>query len=825
MTKDEIKNTVLPHLRNQFERGFPILFTGAGFSLGAKTRSGHPVLTVDELKKELWSICFPDEAFELGTTLQDLYDTALRYHKTRLGELLTRSFTVDPDSLPDWYRTFFSMPWSRCYTVNIDDLDAASSRRFALPRRVQSISATSSSEGARAAGDDPLLDSVHLNGSLADVPDNVTFSVLQYSERLLRAEPWYVRLMADLVTRSLVFVGTKLDEPPLWQHLEMRRNRGARGTRELRPRSYLVTPQLDRARVALLSEFNVSWLPMTGEEFASEVLSHMDDAVAKGIALVTRSTRNALATPVTIPEVSSLAAGNPDEKTEFLLGQEPAWADLHSGRAIERQSDAGVWQLTKAGLDRKDCKGLVVITGTAGSGKSAALMRVALRLVAEGTRAGWIDKESRLSHRDIRQAIRGDDAPSVLCIDDADLLGNDLSNLVREICLSGKFPLVIVAIRSTRLDRFLNFARLERIPRDDIAMPPLSDSDIAGLIDALDNDNRLGVLKGLPRVEQEKAFRNNAGRQLLVAMIQATSGRRFEEKVMDELAGLEPDAQFVYALVMVASNFRCDLSRQDLLVGSGDQSNLALNLVDQLVKRHVIFESPSRDGSVRARHRVIADIVVNELQKTGQLAPVLMGLARIAAVKVNPSMPRSARPWRLVRLVISHDFLKRTIGPQQARNLYASVEPLLEWDGHYWLQRGSLEVEEDRLNLAGNFLGQARSLSPDDPLVENEWAYLLFRKAILSPGASDAPRMAGDAIAILRDLIDSRGDGDPYPFHVLGSQGLSWCRRGISKRDDKISLLRDLLAHVKDGCKRHPMAKDLVDLHRDLERELLSFAV
>jgi hypothetical protein len=49
----------------------------------------------------------------------------------------------------------------------------------------------------------------------------------EVAERLAnRVDPWYLRLTADLFTRCFVFVGTSLDEPPLWQHLAIRRERG-----------------------------------------------------------------------------------------------------------------------------------------------------------------------------------------------------------------------------------------------------------------------------------------------------------------------------------------------------------------------------------------------------------------------------------------------------------------------------------------------------------------------------------------------------------------------------------------------------------------------
>jgi hypothetical protein len=231
--------------------------------------------------------------------------------------------------------------------------------------------------------------------------------------------------------------------------------------------------------------------------------------------------------------------------------------------------------------------------------------------------------------------------------------------------------------------------------------------------------------------------------------------------------------------VAVASNFRFALSGEDILIGCGDRSNEALNLVDQLVRRNVIVRASGTVGLVQARHRVIAEIILNDLQKTGQLAEVLIGLTQVAAVKVSASMPRSSRPWRLLRSLISHDFLKRTVNVPLARNIYGAIEHLLSWDSHYWLQRGSLEVELDEVPTAENFLNQAKSLAEDDPLVETEWAYLLFRKAILSPGSTVAPELAKQATASLEDLIERRGRTDRYPYHVLGSQGLSWSRRGI----------------------------------------------
>lgn len=73
-------------LRAQASRGELILFTGAGFSAGAKDRSGRSVPTVGELKRELWQLCYLTDAYDDASSLGDLYAAALRKSKSPVAE-------------------------------------------------------------------------------------------------------------------------------------------------------------------------------------------------------------------------------------------------------------------------------------------------------------------------------------------------------------------------------------------------------------------------------------------------------------------------------------------------------------------------------------------------------------------------------------------------------------------------------------------------------------------------------------------------------------------------------------------------------------------
>lgn len=821
MISADIKRTLVPHLAGQLERGLAVLFTGAGFSMACKNIRDEPMPSARKLRELLWDLCFPGKPFSAQSSLPDLYSFAQIRQSNQMSGLLRSSLTVQEESIPDFYRAIFSLPWYRCFTLNIDNVATAVSARYTLPRPTVAVSATAIGGTGTTSNDAATrLEVIHLNGTLEDLPDNVTFSPMQYAERLSRPDPWYVAFVANLLSHSIVFMGTTLEESPLWQHIEMRKMRGGRKMQELRPRSYLIIPDLDPAKQALLTEFNVMWVPATAEQFSSEILPELQEAAARGITGLLRN-RGARGEKLRLPHVSELA-NSPLQASEFLLGTEPIWADIQAGRAIERDHDQSLWAKIEAAL-AQDVPGVVVVSGTAGAGKSTALMRAALHLTAEGKHVGWLDKDSDYSPREIRISLRAPDAPEIIAIDDADLFGQELANLVREIAASEKNPLIITAIRAGKIDRVLSPIALGHTPLVESVVPHLSDGDIGALIDVLDRENRLGKLKGKSRAEQEAMFRVLAGRQLLVAMLSATSGEPFKEKPIQELNDLSSEGRQVYALIAVASAFRFHISRDEIIMASGDRSNAALNALEALTRRHIVTTAP--DGSLKARHRVISDLILDELQRTGELSGVIEGLSFVAATKVTPELRRNARPWRMLRSLLNHEFLARAIYPDPARNLYSGLEQLLSWDYHYWLQRGSLEVEFGSVALAENFLSQARGLTPDDPKVETEWAYLLFRKALESPIAPESSKFVQEAVEILNDLIDRPGQADSYPYHVLGSQGLSWARRSPASRQDKQRFLAQVLGRLDQAKDIFTRSPEIIQLHADIKREYLMMSV
>lgn len=183
------------------------MFTGAGFSRLATAKNDKPIPSAWELRHVLWPLAFPNQPIDEESTLGDIYDCATRNAGNRVGEVLNECLKVKSDTIPDPYLIWFSMPWRRIYTLNVDDLDDAVQRKYTLPRPIKSLSAF---KGDLPTDGDLL--SIHLNGRVDDYPE-MTFSPRQYGERTARPDPWYQHLVADLLSHPVIFVGTQLDEP------------------------------------------------------------------------------------------------------------------------------------------------------------------------------------------------------------------------------------------------------------------------------------------------------------------------------------------------------------------------------------------------------------------------------------------------------------------------------------------------------------------------------------------------------------------------------------------------------------------------------------
>ena len=157
--------------------------------------------------------------------------------------------------------------------------------------------------------------------------------------------------------------------------------------------------------------------------------------------------------------------------------------------------------------------------------------------------------------------------------------------------------------------------------------------------------------------------------------------------------------------------------------------------------------------------------------------------------------------------------------------MFQDLEDVCKDDYHYWLQRGSFEVQFGSLTLARTWLSHAKDGGEHDHRVHTEWAYYLLKSARSQPTASDAADRIAEGQSILIDYMEGYGERDSYPWHVYGSQMLGWSRAARLSDDERAELLREVIARIETGVSKHRGDADLRGLLRDLQNDLLSIAI
>lgn len=607
-----------------------------------------------------------------------------------------------------------------------------------------------------------------------DTPQDFSdaWSVLGTDARSL----WFRRFQAELLTRPVVFLSGAANSPALWEILRIARS--AFGEDDF-PR-FLVAPEgtsTDRAR---LREAGLRHIRMSPSDFVQHRLGSGIQVLAEGRRVLNEEytgTRNG----VGVVRVAHLVDDAPAGSREFLIGQDPTWGDIKdkkiaaqlslANRIVERARPAEGGRLP-----------MVLIKGTAGSGKTTALMQVAYQLHKEGTNTGWVDRKASLSPREIEQQASQHRFEAIF-VDDVDIFTNRAASLLKNLNDDGRV-LVIAAIRVTRQSELDAGFPAEIIKSDEL----LTDDDLEKIIKALEKNALIGKLKQYIFMRQKVAsLREKCDKGLLAAMIEAVTGTSLTQKVKSEFEELKPIQRAPYAVVSFSDSSlvfqQRGIEEVDLLEivshpDAPDRSHRAA--VKQLVSMNLLVRTD--DGRLHCRQRTIADTVVETVLQDRKddlewvVAKLLLFYAgRSWQIKDNRDRDRSA----MIKL-LNHNTIQRLgLDAASARRIYDAAHQFLDNDHHYWLQRAEYEAEQGKLDLAKNHL-EAAKVCPggaEDRLVITADARVRLRSSMRHPANSQLIQAAKDALHDLSTVADKYRSQAPHAFVALAREGSRWLEK------------------------------------------------
>lgn len=407
------------------------LLLGAGASLGGHSADGRPlpgsVGFAAELISALGLSVAPD------TPLPYVWEAALH----RVGSerdlvsrhLIPRFRGCQPG--PE-QRALPTFPWTRIFTFNVDDVVEAAYR--AAPSRLQEVVPLHfDSEYREAELEQDRVQLIYLHGSVAWPGEPVVFGPPAYAAAATKQHTWWHVLADTFLSQPMIVVGASLREPDFEAYLALKR----RSPVPLSVPSFFVSPDIDDAVVATCSRLGlvpvaakmVDFLSCLGSLLPSRERLSVRRArplAASGFLEILRSTP-VLATlsrqfvDVSNPESWPVSGRAPEA---FYEGVDPSWSDIQEARDIEVAAERRLLHGVNDVLTGHGGQRIAVgcLFGTAGSGKTTALMRAASALAGAGRRVLFFIGHDRLRD-DILTTVAeglGPDEWLTVCVDDID---------------------------------------------------------------------------------------------------------------------------------------------------------------------------------------------------------------------------------------------------------------------------------------------------------------------------------------------------------------------------------------------------------------------
>lgn len=608
---------------------------------------------------------------------------------------------------------------------------------------------------------------------------------------------------------------------------------------ETRPRYYFVAPGVDDIQSRFWeSKYKVTPISATFAEFFNELDSQLSGPF-RGLAAastadtdefeiserfavrdwaLTAACKQFLKTDVTY--VKRLTKTEALDPQDFYKGMNKGWS------AIEQELDAkrrlGDSILSEHFLieeaQHSDNVELIVLKSHAGGGKSIVMRRMAWDAAKHfDCLCLWLNSHGVISSVAIQELLTLCKERIYLFVDNASERVREITNLIKQIGELGKLLTVITAERINEWN--VSCSSLSSYVTDEYTLRYLNEGEVDDLLGLLEKHNALGTLSSATPDERKAAFVERAGRQLLVALHEATMGRNFEDIVLDEFNGITPhEAQQLYLTI-------CVLNR----VGVSIRANLISHIhglrYEEFKERlfyplehvvHTKHDPVLRDYLYRARHPHIAEIVFDRaLPKAEDRYDAYVRCLQHMndAYDVDrKALRRLLRGRSLIEVLASHELIER---------VYAMAEQRMGEDAFLLHQMALYEMHRPNGNLrrAGELLTTASKQAPYDHSILHSLAEYYLKLADDSESTLEQKRCLKEATAICSSLKSRMAD-DSYAYHTLAKVGFLELKLAIENDTEADSVLEKMLkaleGNLAEGLQRFPGDSHLLGAEADL---------
>lgn len=803
-------------LETQILEGKAVLFLGAGASREAKDATGKGAPLGSELGK-LLSHKFLGGKFN-DRPLDQISELAISESNLGLVQGYIRDL-FEPLEATESHKTLAKFRWWGIGTTNYDRV---LEKAYGEPGAAQKIRPI-------IEDTDPIQDWMRDQAAVLYLKLHGCISRVERPECPLILTPdQYVthrhgrdrifKILEDwAIERPIVFIGHSLQDPDLRRILlQLTTDLSAR------TRHFIVAPEIDEAQVRLWAAKKISVLTGTLDEFVSELNRKVP--AEKRALLVARpakkypfSERIAKAdshfgehcTDFLIRDVEyvkGITATEPAKPAAFYKGQNPGWGATEQGLDVRRNLADTITADHFLVTGERGGPELILVKAHAGAGKTVMLRRLAWDAAHEyNLFAIFLNSYGVLSAPALQEIISLCKERVFLFVDDAGSRARELAALLSKIGPEGKLLTIIAAERTGEWN--ITGAQVSTSITASHDLPYLRENEIVSLLGLLEKHDSLGTLKSLTPDERKRELSEIAGRQLLVALHEATFGKRFEEIIEDEYNQIVPsEAQRIYLTI-------CVLNRLDVGVRAGIVSRIhgiefsefkekLFAPLEDIVQTE--WDPVIRDYMYKARHPHIADIVFTRVLKK---APERFDHYIRCLKELNISYSTDRTAFR--RMIRGKAVLDLFPDHQMGKALFREAEKQAGNEAYYFHQLAIYELNRPDGNLVEceRLLLQASKLNAKDPTIRHSISEFYLHCADRARTPLEKEKLLKKAAELSSQLKGVKGTDAP-PYHTLIKIGLIRLQdvmRNQSSGDDAVtSILKNVEQDLFEGLQLFP---------------------
>ncbi|XHR93863.1 SIR2 family protein [Mucilaginibacter sp. UC70_90] len=578
-----------------------------------------------------------------------------------------------------------------------------------------------------------------------------------------------------------IFVGYSLADLDIRSMLSHLDNAG-----DSRPRSFMVGPYITDLESKMWERKRITSIKSTFKDF----LTTLDNSTDRGLRQLTMLKKTNAEFPVfdrfvdqsgTIRPTESLIsfltydvtylhgalAEEDSDPKDFYKGFFQNWNPIIHSYDVERHIKDTILSevIIPEEQERRSNQDLYVIKGSAGSGKTVLLKRIAWdAAIIFNKLCIYLKPDVPIRYESIEELY-------VLCKERIFLFIDSPSDRIDDIryvikrAVQAKVLLTIVTAERINVWN-TECSEIAKFLTQDYNLTYLNDKEIVRLIEKLDKYNSLGYLKDKSPIERISALSEIHGRELLVALHEATLGKPFEDIIFDEYNSINStEAQSLYLTISILHRLGAQtraglVSRTHNISFTDFEQSLFLPLESIVFTRR---NYTINDYIYMTRHQHIAEIVfervlVNVNSRYDEYIRI------ISCLDVDYESDRHA----FTSMTNARKLLEIFKNPELIRNIYRTASLRTPDNPKLLQQEAIFEMLSTggSIDTAERLLHQAYELAPKDYVIAHSLAEMYYKKMERVKQPLFKERYLQESRKISQHIV-KKGSDASHAYHTL----------------------------------------------------------